>query len=394
MAMLSSITERATQKKLAFSVAEFKRRITDTQRVMSSKGIDTLLVHAPENIYYLTGHRTPGYYVYQCLVLPGDGDPWLLVRRGEVGNVRTYSWTDDFVPIEDGDDPIEVTVRELRNRSLVTGRIGVETGSWFLTAKNYLALTASLTSASVVPSDNCVEECRLIKSQSEIEYVRRACRSTEAAMTAGIAAIREGATENDAAAAIFAALVQSGCEHLAMEPFVSTGPRSGLMHSSWEGAVFHAGATQLIEIGATVGRYTGALLRTTVIGPPSDQVRRLADVCLEALGRAIEAAKPGATSGEVDEACRGVIERAGLYDLFRKRTGYSVGIGFAPDWGEGHIFSLQRNEPRPLEANMVFHIPPILRIFAECGVGFSETVLVTEGGCEVLTDFDRELIIR
>ena len=83
-----------------------------------------------------------------------------------------------------------------------------------------------------------------------------------------------------------------------------------------------------------------------------------------------------------------------MADCFRKRTGYSIGIGFAPDWGEGHILSLKTPDPTPLEPGMVFHISPALLVPAECGVGFSETVLVTDTGVEVLTSFPRQLVVR
>ena len=391
---IATIPDLASKKRLAFGVDEYRQRLANTRQQMAARGIDTLLVNTPENIFYLSGHRTPGYYVYQCLVVPPSGDPYILARRGEVGNVQIYGWTEDIVPIEDTDDPVELTVRQLRERGLARGRVGVELESWFLTAKNYLALRELLTDARLVPSDGCVEQCRVVKSPAEVEYIRRACRSAEAAMAAGFEAIGEGKTENDAAAAIFSGLIQTGSEYLAMEPFISTGYRSGLMHSCWEGGVFRKGETQLLEIAGTVGRYSGALMRASTIGPPSDQVRRLAEACIEALNRAIEAIKPGATSGEVDEACRGTIERAGYYDYFRKRTGYSIGIGFPPDWGEGHILSLKKDDPTPLRPGMTFHMPPALRVPAECGVGFSETVLVTETGCEVLTDFPRELVVR
>lgn len=158
--------------------------------------------------------------------------------------------------------------------------------------------------------------------------------------------------------------------------------------------MFRRGDTQLLEVSGTIQRYSGALVRASTVGPPSDLVRRLADVCIEALNRAIGTIKPGVTCGEVDLACRGTIERAGFYNYFRKRTGYSLGIAFAPDWGEGHIVSLKKDDPTPLEPGMVFHMPPALRVPAQCGVGFSETVLVTASGCEVLTDFPRELVIR
>jgi Xaa-Pro dipeptidase len=392
--VIATIPDLATKKRLAFGLDEYRRRLVDVRRQMAAREIDTLLISTPENIFYLSGHRTPGYYVYQCLAVPPSGDPYILARRGEVGNVQIYGWVEDIVPIEDVDDPVELTVAQLRERGLAKGRVGVELDSWFLTPKSYLALRELLPEVELVPSNGCVEQCRVIKSPAEIEYIRRACRSAEAGMTAGFEAIGEGKNENDAAAAIFDGLIRTGSEYLAMEPFISTGYRSGLMHSCWEGGIFRPGETQLLEIAGTVGRYSGALMRASTIGRPSDRVRRLADVCIEALDRAIEAIKPGVTCGEVDEACRGTIERAGLYDYFRKRTGYSIGIGFPPDWGEGHILSLKKGDPTPLAPGMTFHMPPALRVPAECGVGFSETVLVTESGCEVLTNFPRELAIR
>jgi len=79
--------------------------------------------------------------------------------------------------------------------------------------------------------------------------------------------------------------------------------------------------------------------------------------------------------------------------MFRKRTGYSVGVAFAPDWGEGHIVSLRRDDPTKLLPGMVFHMPPALRAFQRLCVGMSETVLVTDSGCEVLTHHPRSLHI-
>lgn len=101
--------------------------------------------------------------------------------------------------------------------------------------QNYLRLRDCLPQTTFVPSNGSVERCRAIKSPAEVAYVRQACRSAEAGMTAGFAAIREGATENEAAAAIFAGLIRTGSEYMSTEPFISTGYRSGLMHSCWEG---------------------------------------------------------------------------------------------------------------------------------------------------------------
>jgi Xaa-Pro dipeptidase len=141
------------------------------------------------------------------------------------------------------------------------------------------------------------------------------------------------------------------------------------------------------------GRYVGPLMRSASLGEPSQKVRRMADLCIEGLNRAIAAVRPGVTAGSVDDACRGLMEESGVYESFRKRTGYSVGLAFPPNWNEGHIVSLRKNDPTVLAPGMVFHIPPALRDYGVSCVGFSETVVVTETGCEVLTNFPRELVV-
>ncbi len=94
----------------------------------------------------------------------------------------------------------------------------------------------------------------------------------------------------------------------------------------------------------------------------------------------------------MEAACRDVIEKAGLYERFRKRTGYSIGLAYAPDWGEGHFLGLQRGDPTVLKPGMTFHMPPALREYGKYGFGVSEAVLVTEDGCEVLTTFPERVI--
>jgi Xaa-Pro dipeptidase len=75
------------------------------------------------------------------------------------------------------------------------------------------------------------------------------------------------------------------------------------------------------------------------------------------------------------------------------RTGYSIGVNYAPDWGEGHIMSIQEGDERPLQAGMTFHLIPTLQEWPKSVVGVSDTVLVTDTGSEVLTQFPRDLFV-
>jgi Xaa-Pro dipeptidase len=87
-----------------------------------------------------------------------------------------------------------------------------------------------------------------------------------------------------------------------------------------------------------------------------------------------------------------VIDRAGYTDSFKKRAGYSIGIAFAPDWGEGGILSLYTGVTTELKPGMTFHIPVALRVFGQFTVGVSETVVVTEAGCRALSTIDRPIL--
>jgi Xaa-Pro dipeptidase len=114
-------------------------------------------------------------------------------------------------------------------------------------------------------------------------------------------------------------------------------------------------------------------------------------VIIEALDRAIEAIRPGVRSGDVDAACRSVFERAGLAEHFTHRTGYGIGIGFPPNWAEGRMVALRPNDPRVLEPGMAFHLVPSV-FMPGLGMVFSESVVVTDRGCELLTQYPRQLV--
>lgn len=384
------------EKKMPFQESEFKARLAKVQAEIKERGLDLMLIHTPENIFYLTGHHSAGYYMYTALVVHPTKDPVLVVRYGEVGNALLLSFLnrDDLCIYDDADDPLDKTIEAIKRLDGGAKKIGTEDKSFFFSVLNYRGLISKMPGVELINSFGLVEQFRIIKSPAELAYIRQASKAVNAAMKAGMDAIKEGDNEDLMAAAIWQAMVANGCQHVGMEPFVAKGWKSGLMHQVWSGETIKKGDCILLEIPAAINRYHSAHMRSASVGEPSAKVKEWSAVCIEALNGAVNAIKPGVTSGEVDEACRSVIERAGLYDNFRKRTGYAIGCAFAPDWGEGHICSLQKGDKRILQPGMVFHMPPAIRELGVFGVGFSETVIVTETGCEVCTDYPRELVVR
>lgn len=208
-------------------------------------------------------------------------------------------------------------------------------------------------------------------------------------MAAGLAAVAVGASENDLVAAMMGTAIAAGSEYVGMEPQVSSGPRCGVPHGTWRRRVIAAGDPVFLEMAASHDRYHAALMRSAWVGPAPDEAKRMMACCCEALEAALGALKPGNSCAEVHEACQRVIDRAGYSENFRKRTGYSVGISFAPDWGEGNVLSLFTGIERVIEPGMAFHLPPALRIYGRFTVGVSETAIVTDSGCRPLSALPR-----
>lgn len=375
-----------------FEVREYHRRLAAVRERMGQAGIDTMLVHTFANIFYLIGHQTTGLANYHCLVIPMSGEPFLVVRRLEQPLADACSWIDDFVIWEDHEDPVDVTVRTLRERGLGTGAIGVEKTSLAVSAHFMESLRSAFASVRIVDASAMVGACRSIKSPAEIAYIRKAAEITAKGIRAAVEEIRPGVTENDVAAAAVSALYRAGSEFMAREPTVNSGPRSGIAHSTFKRRVLEQGDTVLLEMSACYNRYSAPLMRVASIGQPAERVTRMSDACITGLQAGIAAVRPGALAGDIERAISDVYRAHGL--AAGKRAGYSVGIGFPPTWMEAEIIALKRDDPTVLHPGMVFHIVPALREAGQFAVGCSETVLVTENGVEVLTKLEEVLFVR
>jgi Xaa-Pro dipeptidase len=375
---------------LPFSLAEYRRRTAAVRAGLAARGIDACLISIPENIYYLTGFTTTGYYMYQTLILPVEGEPMFVTYLEERLNVIRRSWMDRYLTYSVIEDPIEVTLRAVAELGLEDKVLAIEESGFFFPIRTYKRLTEVLPRARWTDGSGVVEAVRLVKSEAEIAYIRQGAKAAMAGMKAAIAAVARGRTENDVAAEIYRATLQAGSEYPGSPPYVVSGERTGLPHGTWEGRVLRDGDIVFLEHSGCVRRYSAAMMRTCFLGRPPDIVCRTADILLQGVQNAIDAIRPGVTSGEVDAACRDTILGAGFSD-YTHETGYSIGVCYPPGWNESHIMNLHPGDPTPLVPNMVFHIVPSLMIPELNGhVGFSDTVLVTASGHEVLTDGEVE----
>lgn len=368
-----------------FTVEEFKSRVAKTQAAMAKHQLPVLLVHAPENITYLSGFRMLGFFMYHALIVPAQGEPVLVVRDVEQPTADVTSWLKERSVYIDIEDPINATERALKKLGLDASTIGLEYSTWFLTLDRYETLKKLLPRAKFVKQPEIVRSLRLIKSPAEIEYLRQASRVAEKMIGAGFKASRAGASERDIASAVTVAQIQSGGDgHL--EPILMTGPRTRELHGTWTDRVLEKGDSVYMELNGVVKGYWSKILRTGVLGRPSDEQRRAADVVLAALNDGMSRMRTGANAGEIDDALRQPVLKAGLRKSYYHRVGYTMGLLYPPSSGE-YLREMMSGDNWTLEAGQVFHM-----LVIGGGVGFSETVLVTDNGPDFLTKYERKLI--
>jgi Xaa-Pro dipeptidase len=378
---------------LPFTVAEFRGRVARVQEEMKRRGIDVLMVNHLENIYYLTGFRTIGYYSFMALFVPASGQPVHLTRLIERTTLQGTSWTRDREFYPDTENYMDACVRVINTRGWAGSRIGIDKAAWYLTIEDYEKLVARLPKAIFVDGSMICENLRLIKSPAEQAYSRAAGKAASEGMRAAVAALRAGITEDDLMAAAYQGLFKMHSEYPGLPPLINAGVRHTMAHAMAEGHPVNQGNAVYFEVGASIKRYHAATLRIGYVGKPPKLFYDLTDLCRRSLDAGLKELKPGNPAEAVDKAARKIIADAGYGDKFRHKAGYSIGIALPPDWSEARTMMLRGGETRPLQPGMVFHFLPAVFEYREYGVGLSETVLITENGHEILTDVDQKLFV-
>jgi Xaa-Pro dipeptidase len=368
---------------MTFSMEEHARRLHELRSRMAERHVDVAVITDPENLAYLTEYQTTGYSYFQCLAVPLDDEPFMITRRLEESNVHARTWVELTRPYSDTGDAIETLWHALREFGLDEKVIGYERNSYFFPAYQQDRMRAAFLDTRLVDIFGIVEEGRVVKSEAEIAVMRKAAHATEEGMRAGLAATAEGVSENEIAAEICAAMFRAGGEYPAVLPYVASGPRALIGHSTWEGRTVGRDEVVFLEVGGCFRRYHTAMMRTVYIGEPPEVMQHAETVVRECRGALLEAIRPGMTSGEVDHLAQHIIHDNTVGGQLITRAGYSIGVAFPPSWDEGYILSLKAGENTPLRENMTLHLLPwMYGIEGQHLLGLSETIRVTEDGCE------------
>jgi len=381
---------------LHFTLEEFAQRNRRTVEALRSRKLDGLLMFRQESMYYLSGYDSFGYVFFQCLYLTADGRLMLLTRAPDLRQAHHTSIIEDIRIWTDGSDvdPAMQLKHILEEFGCKGQRLGVEYDAYGLTAKNGKLLEAALSGfCTLEDASDLVSRLRVVKSAAELEYVRKAAELADRAYDEAYRLAGPGADEGDILAAMQGVIFSGDGDYPGNEFIIGSGKDALLCRYKSGRRKLDPQDQLTLEWAAAYRHYHAAMMRTIPIGQATQLHKKMHTVTIDAMDACQEALKPGSPIGEVFDAYAHVCDAAGMRNHRLNATGYSLGTTFAPNWMDWPMF--YHSNPVIAAENMVFFLHMILMDsdtnHAMC---FGHTVVVTETGCEVLSNRSLDLIVK
>jgi Xaa-Pro dipeptidase len=377
-----------------FPKEELNQRLSNVRSELVSSNLDGIVITIPENIYYLTELDHLGFFACHLLVVPREGEMILVCRAMEKITFENQVKNALFFGHADHEDPADYIVSALSELKLLNSKIGIESKSLFLTSRLAESIKSKTPNVHWQDASNLVSGLRIIKSPLEMDFVRKAAKATDAGMLAAINSIKDGASDYEVSAECSRAMILAGSEHFAFGPFIRPTSRLGEEHTTWRGEVFKNGDAVFIEIAANYRKYQSPMGRLVYVGSAPKNVEKSVKLAIDGMKAINNSIKPGAKAGDAYAAWREVGKKGGLENYERHHCGYLVSIGFPPSWtGGSMVTALAPNSQLELKVGMTFHTHSWFTNTDCVDYFISNTSLLTENGCEVLTNQTPETLI-
>ncbi len=352
-------------------------RIARAQQLMAAHGIDVVFIGAGSSLTYFTGMHWWNSERLTGVLVPRKGEPVYVTPEFERGRtLEQIKFGNDVRGWQEDEDPYALVAGVVREMGHATGTVGMEETVPFFRAKG---IGDALPQARVVDAWPVTAGCRRVKSTAELALMRLANQNTLAVYEAVWKALKPGMTEQDISALIAMAYARTGLKGSAD---VNIGKYTASPHGSDKPQHLTEGTPIIFDGGCRADGYTSDITRTVVLGQPTDEMRRVFDIVLQAQTAALKSARPGVEMGAVDAAARKVIADAGYgpdYRYFSHRLGHGIGLDMH-EWDY-----LVRGNRHLLEPGMTFSDEPGIYIPERFGVRLEDILYVTDDGAALMT---------
>ncbi|APT75219.1 hypothetical protein LN42_01530 [Marinitoga sp. 1137] len=358
----------------------FFDRINLLREKMANKGLDGYLIiniesSSKPSSYYLTGF-TGSFSV-------------VLITEKEVKFMTDGRYIEQATK-QTGEKPIILKGKlEEEIKKLIElpegAKIGFEANT--VSSHIYLNILMKFEKYTFIPAEELLLELRRTKSMEEVEYIKKAVEIAEKALQETLDTFKLGMTEKEFAAKLEYNMKIFGSDTYAFETIVASGPRGALPHGIASDKTINKGELVVIDFGAYANGYNSDITRTIAIGEISEKHREIYEIVLKAQKAAVAGVKPGLAYSEIDKIARDIISEAGYGEYFSHGLGHGVGLEVHES---PRVSKLSTETSQPGD---IITIEPGIYIPGEVGIRIEDDVLVTEDGYELLTTFDKNLII-
>jgi len=388
---------------LLFEKKEYLSRLERAKDRMEKAGLQALVVVDPANIYYLTGYDALSYYVVQAVIVAlNEPEPIWVGRKMDINNAKFTAWLSPPNVLGWPEDMVQSRVKHpmtfiaevIRQRGLGNKVIGLEMDADYFNPRSYEELKRNLPEARFEDARLLVSWLRAVKSPAELALMRKAGKIMEKVMQTAIDETEAGVRECDVAAAIMQAQIKGtkdyGGDYTSFPPLIMPGKKGSAPHLAWTDDRFEKETAISFELAACVKRYHSPMSRTVFLGKnPPQKMKETAEVTVAGLNAMLDFIRPGVSCEEVDQVWKrqvgGKVEKD-------SRTGYAMGIGYPPDWGE-HTACFRAGDRTVLQPGMTYHV--ITGVWMdEGGFEVSEALEVTDKGCATFASFPRKLFTK
>jgi len=378
-----------------FSKQEFENRKKKVLESMQKEKLDALLMFRQESMYWLTGYDTFGFVYFQCLILTVNGDLILLTRAPDLRQAQNTSIIKDIrIWIDKNEsNPAEELKNILNELNLGNKTLGVEYEAYGLTGRNSIKLNNSLNrSYKLTDKSELISYLRLIKSEEEIVYVKKAAELADRALESVWKIAKPGQSESKILADMQSVIFEGGGDYPANEFIIGSGHNALLCRYQSEKRILDNIDQLTIEWAGTYKHYHSAMFRTIPIGKANPKHIKMHEACVEALSVCENKLKPGNKVGDVFDMHAEVFDRLGYKKCRMNACGYSLGTTFAPNWMDWPM--LYTGNPVVLQPGMVFFMHMILMDSDNnIAMNLGETYLLTDNGNERLGKKKLDLVV-
>ena len=379
-----------------FTKEEFSIRKSKVVAELKKQNLDAILMFKQESMYWLTGYDTFGYVFFQTLILTSKGDIVLFTRAPDLRQAQNTSIIKDIRIWIDNENsnPSDELKNILSELNLEKSNLGIEYEAYGLTGRNAIRLNNSLKDFAVLhDKSELVSKLRVIKSDEEIKYVRKAAELADKALDEVWKNAKAGVSEGKILAEMQKVIFEGGGDYPANEFIIGSGHNALLCRYQSEKRVLSNPDQLTIEWAGTYKHYHSAMFRTIPIGKADPKHFKMYEACVNALTNCEKKLIPGNAVGEVFNAHAKTFDELGYKKSRMNACGYSLGATFSPNWMDvpPMIFA---NNPLILKSGMIFFMHMILMDSEnQLAMNLGETYLVTEKGNDRLGKQKLDLVI-